>query len=206
MATAPTNPFGFNPLGFALGGPPNTAGQIQRPILAAYATSICYGDVVQIGGGGGNPDSTAGYVRLGAAGVAGSKQLGVFVGCQYIDASGNTRQSSYWPASNANAGTAYIIPLMGQQPQYFVVAGGDASGSTTFSIADVGFNCDFAVGTQSITAGYGLSGMYLDRNTINNTATLPFTIVDLYTTIEASGSTNNNWVLVKSNPFNATGY
>ena len=86
------------------------------------------------------------------------------------------------------------------------MAGGDASGTTTFSIADVGFNCDFAVGTQSVANGYGLSGMYLDRNTIALTATLPFTVIDMYTTIEASGSTNNNWVLVKSNPFNATGY
>ena len=206
MATLPTNAFGFKPLGFAPGGPPNTAGQITRPILASYGSNICFGDVVQIGAGGGAPDTTAGYVRLGAAGVTGSKQFGVFIGCTFINAGGSTVFSSYWPASNANAGTALIIPIMGQVPQYFLVAGGDASGTTTFSIADVGFNCDFAVGTQSVANGYGLSGMYLDRNTIALTATLPFTVIDMYTTIEASGSTNTNWVLVKSNPFNATGY
>ena len=201
MATLPTNPFGFTPKGFNRGGPPNTAGQINVPIIASYATQICFGDVVQIG-----TSSNAGYCILGAAGVAGSKQLGVFTGCQYINAAGSTVQSTYWPASTANQGTAYVIPIAGQVPQFFLVAGGDASGSTTFSIADVGSNCDFAVGTQSVTGGYGLSGMYLDRNTIALTATLPFRVEGMYTTIEASGATNNNWVLVSSNPFNATGY
>jgi hypothetical protein len=206
MALLPTNPFGFKPLGFAPGGPGNTAGQITRPIVASYSSNICYGDVVQIGTGGGGSDTTSGNTRLATTGVAGSKQLGIFVGCTFINAAGSTVFSSYWPASTANAGTAFIIPIMGQEPQYFVVAGGDASGTTTFAIGDVGRNCDLAVGTQSINSGYGISGMYLDRNTINSTATLPFTVVDLYTTILASGSTNNNWVLVKSNPFNATSY
>lgn len=202
MANIPANPYGFKPAGFNRGGPPNTAGQIQRPIQASYSTQICFGDVVQIG-----TASAAGYTILGAAGVAGSKQLGVFVGCTFINAAGSTVFSSYWPASTANQGTALIIPIMGQIPQYFIVAGGDASGSTSFTIADVGYNCDFAVGTQTVNGGYGLSGMYLDRNTINNTATLPFTVVGLLTDISASGAPNTtNQILVASNPFNATGY
>jgi hypothetical protein len=207
MANIPASPYGFKPAGWNRGGPSNTAGQINAPILAAYSYNICYGDVVQYGAGGGAPDTTAGYVRLGAVGVAGSKQAGVFVGCQFIDAAGRTVFSSYWPASNANAGTAFIIPIAGEVPQFFIVAGGDSSGSTSFAIGDVGRNCDLAVGTQSITAGYGLSGMYLDRNTINNTATLPFTVRGLLADISASGATGiANQVLVSSNPANATGY
>lgn len=202
MANLPANPYGFKAAGFNRGGPPQTAGQIQRTILGGYTSNICFGDVVDIG-----TSTYAGYCILGAAGVYGSKTLGVFVGCQYIDASGSTRQSSYWPASNAANGTAYIIPIAGQIPQYFVVAGGDSSGSTSFTIADVGYNCDLAVGTQSITGGYGLSGMYLDRNTINNTATLPFRIEGLLSDISASGASGiTNQILVSSNPFNATGY
>lgn len=206
MANVPTNAFGFRPLGFNRGGGPQTGGQIERPIVASYATNICYGDIVQIGGGGGNPDTTAGYVRRGAVSVTGSLQLGVFVGCQYIDASGNTRQSSYWPASNPNAGVAKIVPIAGSPVQFFAVAGGDSSGTTSFTIADVGYNCDFALGTQSINGGYGLSGSYLDRNTINYTATLPFRIEGLLTDISASGQSGiSNIILVSSNPFNATG-
>ena len=207
MTNIPTSPFGFKSAGFNRGGPPNTGGQIERPILAAYSYNICFGDVVQIGTGNSAPDTTAGYVRLGAAGVTGSLQLGIFAGCQYIDASGNTRQSSYWPASNPNAGVAKIIPIAGQIPQYFIVAGGDATTSTSFSIADVGYNCDFAVGTQSIVGGFGLSGMYLNRYTLANTATLPFRVEGLLTDISASGATGTtNMVIVSSNPFNATGY
>ncbi len=206
MANLPTSPFGFKPLGWNRGGPPNTAGQIERPIAASYASNICFGDVVQIGAGGGNPDTTAGYTRLGAVGVNGSLQTGIFVGCRYINAAGNLVNSSYWPASNPNAGTALIIPIAGQLPQFFAVAGGDSVGSTSFTIADVGFNCDIALGTQSIVGGYGLSGAYLDRHTIAATATLPFRIEGLLSDISAPGLSGiTNIVLVSSNPFNATG-
>lgn len=201
----PNSPFGFDSVGWNRGGPPNTSGVIQRPIQASYASNVCKGDAVYIAHGSG---TTAGYVALGTTGMDGSYVAGIFIGCQYIDSAGNTRQSSYWPASNPNAGTAYILPIYGTSPQLFKV---QATGTHVITFADVGRNIDLAVGTQTIVGGFGLSGMSVDTATLAATATLPFRVEGLFSDIAPTGypgtdnASVNNIVLVSSNPFNALG-
>ena len=196
------SPFGFQNLGVNRGGPPFTGGIIERKIAAGNNTPICHGDLVQ--------SLNTGYVAISAAGVAVSQIAGVFLGCRYLStAQGKYVYSSYWPnGDHAVDGYAEILPITGVSPQLFRVQGGSNS---AFTLADVGQNCDIAVGTQTIAGGFGLSGMVLDRGTLATTSTLPFRIVGLYSDIAAPGvnGTDNtsvyNIVLVQSNSTQETG-
>jgi hypothetical protein len=202
----PNKPFGFQNIGWNRGGPAVTGAQIERPIAAAYGYNICKGDVVQL---------SSGYVVIGAAGVAGGITTGIFLGCRYIGPAGNLVNSTYWPASNAAAGVALILPIAGVPPQLFLVQSGNSQGSYVITYADVGKNADIIVGTQTITGGYGQSGMTIDAYTVSNaptTATYPFRIEGVYSDMAPAGypgtdnTAVNNLVLVSSNPFNVTGY
>lgn len=197
----PNSPFGFAWLGSARGGPAVTGGQVKRKIAAGNNTPICYGDVVQ--------SLSTGYIGIGAASVYGSNTAGIFVGCSYLSTSAGERvYRSYWPnGDHAYDGEAYIIPIAGVPPQLFKVQ----TLSTYVAFGDIGQNIDIDVGTQSIKGGYGLSGMTVSQALLGTTATLPFRVVDLYSSMAPSGTpgtddtSNYNIVIVQSNPDYETG-
>jgi|WetSurMetagenome_2_1015567.scaffolds.fasta_scaffold52419_3 hypothetical protein len=189
-------PFGFRHLGWNRGGPSVTGATVERKIAAAYGTAICKGDIVQSLG--------TGYVSLGTTGLQGSNVAGVFVGCKYLSTSqGKVVYSTYWPTGDhAYDGTAFIVPIAGVPPQLFAVQ----SLSTPFVFADIGANTEISVGTQSITGGYGKSGMTIDHSVLSATATYPFRVVDLWSSVAPPGSqgtddtSSYNIVIVQSNP------
>ena len=83
------------------------AGESRQFLIApsGYATNLFYGQVVKI--------HTDGYINLvtetggtGDAFPAGT--IGVFVGCSYVNAQGQTVFSQYYPANSLNA-VAYVI-------------------------------------------------------------------------------------------------
>ena len=83
------------------------AGETRQFLIAptGYATNLFYGQVVKI--------HTDGYINLvtetggtGDAFPAGT--IGVFVGCSYVNAQGQTVFSQYYPANSLNA-VAYVI-------------------------------------------------------------------------------------------------
>jgi len=98
MANADT-PSGFVPYRHHGGG---VIRQNSYKIEAAYATSIYRGDAVLL---------TSGFVVIGAHDS--SSLLGVFMGCKYRNAAGETIFSPYWPAStatlNSEAVEAFVI-------------------------------------------------------------------------------------------------
>ena len=195
------SPFGFSHLGFNRGGPAVTGGVIERKIASGNNTPICKGDLVQ--------SLATGYVAISAAGATVSQTAGVFLGCRYLSTSqGKWINASYWPnGDHAVDGYAIILPIVGVPPQLFKVQ----ALSTNFTFADIGANVDISVGSQVIAGGFGLSGMTIDRGTIATTATLPFRIVDLYSSIAPYGApgtddtSNYNIVIVQSNPASETG-
>jgi hypothetical protein len=197
----PNSPSGFQWIGWNQGGPAVTGGTIERKIAAGNTSPICHGDLVQ--------QLSTGYVAISAAGVAGSLTVGVFLGCKYLSTSqGRVVYSNYWPSGDhAYDGTAIIMPIAGVPPQQFTVQ----ALLTNFTFADVGANCDISVGTQVIAGGNGTSGMTLDRSTIGTTATLPFRIVGMYSSIAPYGTSGTddtssyNRVIVQSNPANVVG-
>jgi hypothetical protein len=197
----PNSPFGFQWLGSNRGGPAVTGGQIKRKIAAANNTPICFGDAVQ--------SLASGYVAIDAASVYGSNTAGIFVGCEYLStARGEKVYSSYWPSGDhAYDGYAYIIPIAGVPPQLFRVQ----ALLTNFTLADIGANCDIDVGTQTISGGYGLSGMTVSHAILGTTATYPFRVVDLWSSMAPPGApgtddtSSYNIVIVQSNPDYETG-
>jgi hypothetical protein len=196
----PNVPFGFAHLGWNRGGPPATGGIIERKIAAGNNTPICKGDVVQ--------SLDSGYVAIGASGVNGSNTAGIFLGCRYLSTGrGQMWNSMYWPSGDhAYDGVALILPIQGVPAQLFKVQ----AYLTNFTIADIDSNVDINVGTQTVVGGYGISGMTVVQGAAT-TATLPFRVVDLYSSIAPSGApgtddtSSYNIVIVQSNPDYETG-
>lgn len=194
----PNTPFGFQEIGWNRGGPPVSGATVEMRIAAGYGTAIGHRDVVQM--------LTTGYISRGAAGVSGSNTAGIFLGCKYLSTS-NKRMvfSQSWPTGDhAYDGVAFVCPIQGVSPKLFKVQ----TLLTALTIADIGSNIDIDAGTVN---SQGFSTMSVSAATLATTATLPFRVVDLFSSIAPYGvpgtddTSNYNIVLVASNPNNATG-
>jgi hypothetical protein len=194
----PNTPFGFVELGWNRGGPAVTGATVERKIAAGYGTAIGKNDVVQ--------SLSTGYISRGAAGVAGSNTAGIFVGCKYLSASQKRMVfAQSWPTGDhAYDGTAFIIPIQGVPAKLFKVQ----SLLTAITFADIGMNIDIDAGTVN---SQGFSTMSVSAATLATTATLPFRVVDLYSSIAPYGvagtddTASYNIVIVSSNPDYETG-
>lgn len=199
-------PNGFQCIGKAPGAG-TYAGVIEHRRVAYNNTAAIYpGDPVI--------NLATGYIARGAVSNATSLHAGVFVGCKYIDASGNTVRSNYWPgvtlSDSAYVVDAYIMPLNGGTPLLFVVQATD----TNFTFADIGATCDYDIGTGAVAGGRGRSGATLNRSTLGTSGsdgTLPWIITGLYSSIAAANengiddTSNYNRVIVRYNAFGNTG-
>ena len=121
----------------------------------------------------------AGITTAPAPGTTGNAIAGIFKGCKYLStAQGRTFWRNYWPGSdvtsaNQSVTEAYIIN--DPNSQWLAQTGNAASGLT---LAQVGFNVQFAYGTGNTTTG--VSGAYIDMSvTPATTSTLPFRVVQL---------------------------
>ena len=196
-------PFGFQHLGFSQGGAVANFGMAQYKVAYNYGTALSEGDVLV--------DIGSGYVRRYISGDAGSNVVGIAKGFEYLSSAlGSKVVSNYLPVGD----TAYdvdviVTPILGVPPQLFAVQ----ATSTYFTKADIGQNIEPAVAASiTVTGGYAKSGMTITQGTNQGTtATYPFRVVGLYSSIMPSGfvgtddTSNYNIVLVQSNPFNATG-
>jgi hypothetical protein len=152
MATTAA-PYGLRPVNRVDGMP--YAGATQALLIdpAGEATNLFYGQVVKIG--------SDGYIQLSTAtgedittnnlGGNGVGAIGVFVGCQYINAQGQVINSQYYPSGTANGGpiTAFVVT----DPNTVFQA--QANGSV--AQADLGLNTFFAA-VQSTSTGSTRTG------------------------------------------------
>lgn len=120
------------------------AGETRQFLIdpAGYASNLFYGQVVKI--------HTDGYINLvtetGATGSAfPAGTIGVFVGCSYVNAQGQTVFSQYYPSGSLNA-VAYVVD------DDRAVFQAQADGAVTQT--QLGQNMFFAA-AQSGTAGTG---------------------------------------------------
>jgi hypothetical protein len=188
--------FGFQPYGITAGRTPNFALR-RRTIAYNYATSLFRGDPVASGSGG-----TIVAVSSQSAPVG-----GIFWGCEYTAAGPLTAlpvKSKYWPGSSANAYTNSTVTafIIDDPEELFLVA---SLGSTAaIAIANIMDNIQWAAGAGGNTAT-GVSSYVIDDGNINTTSTLPFKIMDLYSTYAPPGvngadnTTVYNWAVVKMN-------
>jgi len=115
-------------------------------IADGYATSIFSGDIVELTGTGNN-------IQIAAAGGAGdTKAIGVFAGCNFIDAEGNVQFKPYWPASTSIATGTKVEALVYDDPDIIFRAQADA-----IAEAAIGALADWVVGSGNVVTGKSTS-------------------------------------------------
>ena len=162
------SPYGLRAVN-ELGGLPY-AGSTRSFLIdpAGYGTNIYNGSLVYV--------KTTGYIEIVTAtgadattngfpvGTANTGAVGVFVGCSYVNAQGQTIFSQYYPASALNA-VAFVID---DDRTVFQV---QSAGSVT--IAALGANTFFstgAVSTGSTTTGNSTASVVVGSSAVTTTA------------------------------------
>jgi hypothetical protein len=181
-------PYGFQAINRVDGMP--YAGAIRQiPITASYGTAIYNGDVVKLVTGGTIEKSAIG------ANVEAQPTLGVLVGCQYVNSSGQTVQAQYYPTGVTSA-IGYIVLDPQAAFKVAVTTSGNTVTVTSVTRAVVGTNMSIATGTGSNTTGN--SGLSVISGSAANTAVLPVRVIDVVPET-AVNATNFREVIVKFN-------
>jgi len=155
-------------------------------INPTYNTAIYKGDPVIL--------NTNGTVTVGTAAAA---LLGVFMGCEYVDATGKPTYSNYYPASQSvlsgSVITAWVITDL--ETVYEVQMTGQLSATLATAMAAIGDEADIVY--TAGTATTGLSACALNTTLAGATAQKQFRIVgfglapdnaptDLYPTVRVT--------------------
>ena len=175
-------PYGFQPIN-RLDGLPYAGATRQYPVTSGQA--IYYGQPVVLAVGGtvsGDSDLTAGNI------------LGVAVGVQYTNSSGQTVQAQYAPASGVTNVIAYVID--DPWALYKVAITGNNSTITAAGKNIVGTNVTGIVGTPNATTGDATSSIYGGSAAAD--ATFPFRVVAVVPAT-ATGSDSFVEAIVKIN-------
>jgi len=163
-------PYGLRPVKRADGMP--YAGATSQFLIdpAGEATNLFYGQVVHIGADGYIALSTAtgadGTTNAFPTGTTLTGSLGVFVGCEYVNSSGQLVQAQYYPSgtSNGDAIKAYVV----DDPNVLFQVQADGA----MDQSDIGANTFFAAAqstsTGSTTTGNSTSAV--DATTVTTTA------------------------------------
>ena len=161
-------PYGLEPVN-RIDGMPYAGAIRQIPVAAAFATAVFNGDTVQI-------DST-GYLVLSTATNSGNI-VGVVVGGQYVNSSGQTVQSQYIPAAASTATNLAYAYVVDDPMALFKVA--VVSSGTTMSSAGrtvVGTNLALVLNAGSTTTGNSAYAVTLTG--AGTTATIPIRVIDV---------------------------
>jgi hypothetical protein len=183
-------PYGLQPINRVDGLP--YAGAI-RQIPVDVSTQIYNGDIVRITAGGKVVKST---VTVNSTGAAANYTAGVFVGCQYVNAQGQTVQAQYYPGNGA---TSSAVAFVVDDPMAaFKVAVTLSNGAmSTVNQSAVGANFSVVQGSGSNTTGdSGVSVYATDAQ--GNAAALPVRVIAVVPDT-AANATAFREVIVKIN-------
>lgn len=125
-------------------------------IAPAYATQIFSGDLVKSAGSGATIEKAA----------ATESALGVFAGCNFVDANGNIEYRPYWPAPGSVAAGTEVQALVFDDPDFVF----EVQADDTLVAASLGQNFDIVDGGGSAITGR--SGVELDVATAGATGQL----------------------------------
>lgn len=180
-------PYGLKPVN-SIDGKPYAGAIRQIPVAASFGTAIFSGDTVQI-------DST-GYLILSTSTNAGTI-IGVCVGGQYVNSSGQTVQSQFIPASVSTATNYAYAYVVDDQQALFKVA--VVSSGTTMSSAGrtvVGTNLALVLNAGNTTTGNSAFAVTLTG--AGTTATIPIRVIDVVPETATAADTYTE-LLVKIN-------
>ena len=155
--------FGFKPVG-KHGSSPATQGTSQY-FIASDASAIFQGSPVKA-------ELTGGTIAIGAATGNGDQLVGIFAGCEYVDAtSGKLKFSNTWPGSGSANTNHDIKGFVYDDPsQRFIIASDGTNTDRATAKADIFKTADIASGTSGNTTT-GISSAVLDISTAENTDT-----------------------------------
>jgi len=159
MATTAA-PYGLRPVKRTDGMP--YAGATSQYLIdpAGEATNLFYGQVVIIGADGYIALATgtgADLTTNAISGTSGVGAIGVFVGCEYVNSSGQTVQAQYYPTGTANGGPikAYVV----DDPNVLFQAQLDGAGAQTIIGTNTFFAAAQSTSTGSTTTGNSTSAL-----------------------------------------------
>ena len=192
MAAYPsvTKSYGFKPYN-RFDGIPYAGATLQYPITSGQA--IYNGDPVKLVAGG--TISVADPTTSGTV-------LGVFVGCQYVNSSGQTVEAQYCPSSGVTSPIAYVVVDPSAEYKVAVTTTGNTTTVTGANSTIVGTNvAETAWAAGSTLNGDSIAAIVLPGTATGNATTLPFRVVAVVpdTAYVSGGVTLYPEVLVKVN-------
>ena len=155
--------FGFKPVGMH-GSSPATQGTSQY-FIASDASAIFQGSPVKA-------ELTGGTIQIGSATGNGDQLVGIFAGCEYVDATtGKLKFSNTWPGSGS-ANTNFDIKgfVYDNPAQRFIIASDGTNTNRATAKADIFKTADIASGASGNTTT-GISSAVLDISTAEDTDT-----------------------------------
>ena len=155
--------FGFKPVGMH-GSSPATQGTSQY-FIASDASAIFQGSPVKA-------ELTGGTIQIGSATGNGDQLVGIFAGCEYVDATtGKLKFSNTWPGSGS-ANTNFDIKgfVYDNPAQRFIIASDGTNTDRATAKADIFKTADLADGASGNTTT-GISTAKLDISTAEDTDT-----------------------------------
>ena len=155
--------FGFKPVGMH-GSSPATQGTSQY-FIASDASAIFQGSPVKA-------ELTGGTIQIASASGNGDQLVGVFAGCEYVDATtGKLKFSNTWPGSGS-ANTNFDIKgfVYDNPAQRFIIASDGTNTDRATAKADIFKTADLADGASGNTTT-GISSAVLDISTAEDTDT-----------------------------------
>ncbi len=175
-------PYGLKPINL-YGGTPFAGATRQYKIASAYNTSIFYGDVVEMINDGTIIKSAITSAR---ATVTTSQVIGVFLGCSYVNAQGQTIFAQYFPANTAAPTGTTITAFVCNDPNTLfkaVIATGTTANdvtsgllpSSTTQYTVIGTNVELVQNTGSTSTGDSKVAVAASATT----GTLPMNVVDV---------------------------
>jgi len=155
-------PYGFQPIN-SIGGTPYAGSTRQIPVASG---AVYTGDLVEM--------LSSGTCAVIASGTAAAQCLGVCVGVQYTNSSGQTVQAQYAPASGVTNVIAYVV----DDPRALFKVAIVSSGTTMSTLTRTAVGQNAPVALNSGNANTGDSAQAITTST-DITATLPIRIVDV---------------------------
>jgi len=175
-------PYGLIPVNL-LGGQVFAGSTRQIPIQTAHGTSIFFGDVVLM--------SSNGCITTAVLTVTTVNVVGIFMGCSYINSSGQRVYGQYYPSLTTGTPdtTTAITAYVADDPD-LVMKTAIVSGTTTVAQATratmVGGNAALVANVGNTTTG---NSAHCVLNSTATTAAIPFKVVDVVPdTAPATGS------------------
>ena len=175
------SPYGFEPVN-RYDGIPYAGATLQIPIASSYNTPIYNGSSVKIVAGG--------TLELSGTTTSGTI-IGVFMGVQYVNSTGQTVQAQYYPGTSVTNAVAYVVVDASAEFKVALTVSGAPTVVVGANATIVGTNiAEIQNGVGSATTGNSQASCVIPANGAGATTTLPWRVVAVVPdTAYTSGST-----------------